>query len=213
MTGTDRLFAFFINEKKWDKWAESYDDKGWMHNMLRKAQSTTVNILDLKENINLLDVGCGTGYAMGEAAQLVNCKGEFYGVDLSSKMIEKAKANFNGKNNFHFLTANAESIPLDDDFFDIILCTNSFHHYLHPDKVLKEFYRLLKKGGKVHVLDPTVDKWYMRIIEKIIKLFEPEHVKLYSTKEFKQLFSSAGLSYSTPEIKSGHDKIHIGEKR
>jgi len=196
-----------------DKWAETYDDKGWLHDMLRKAQSSTVNILDLKENTNFLDVGCGTGYALGEAAKLVNGIDEFYGVDLSSKMIEKAKANFNGKNNFHFITANSESIPLDNDFFDIILCTNSFHHYLHPDKVLNEFYRLLRKSGKVYILDPTADKWFTRIIEKIIKVFEPEHVKLYSTKEFQQLLSDAGFNYSTLEIKSKHDKIHIGEKK
>jgi ubiquinone/menaquinone biosynthesis C-methylase UbiE len=202
-----------LNEKKWDKWAKSYDDKGLLHDKLRQAQSSIVNILDIKENVNFLDVGCGTGYAVGEAAKLVNGKGEFYGVDLSSKMIEKAKANFNSKDNFHFITANAESIPLDKDFFDIIICTNSFHHYLHPDKALNEFYRLLKRGGKVYILDPTADKWYTRVIEKIIKLVEPEHVKLYSTKEFHRLFSDAGFNYSTLETKSKHDKIHIGEKK
>ena len=202
-----------LNEKKWDKWAASYDDNGWLHDKLRETQIKAVNILDLKENINFLDVGCGTGFAVGEAAKRINYRGEFYGVDLSSKMIGKAKANFSGNNNFHFIIANAESIPLEKDFFNIILCTNSFHHYLHPDKVLNEFYRLLKRGGKVYILDPTADKWYTRVIEKMIKLIEPEHVKLYSTKEFQHLFSDAGFNYLPLEIKSKHDKIHIGEKK
>ncbi len=60
-------------------------------------------IRDVKENIHFLDIGCGTGWAVGEAAKLVDYKGMFYGVDLSPKMIEKAKSNFRGKDNFHFI--------------------------------------------------------------------------------------------------------------
>ncbi len=93
-----------------------------------------------------------------------------------------------------------------------IICTNSFHHYLNPSKALHEIYRLLKKGGKVYILDPTADNWIAKVADKIIKLVEPEHVKLYSTKEFQQLFYHAGLRYITSEIINAHHKVHIGEK-
>ena len=142
------LEHLLLNEKRWDKWAENYDKKSLLQDKLRQAQRSVIYILDVNENINFLDVGCGTGYAIGEAAKLVNGKGEFYGIDLSSKMIEKAKDNYRDKSNFHFIKANVESIPLNDNFFNIIICTYSFHHYLNPDKALKEIYRLLKKGGK-----------------------------------------------------------------
>jgi ubiquinone/menaquinone biosynthesis C-methylase UbiE len=138
------------NEEKWDKWADSLDSKGWKYDYLRDAQSKLISLLDVKENVHFLDVGCGTGWAVGEAAKLADYKGMFYGVDLSPRIIEKTKSNFRGKDNFHFIQANSESIPLNDDFFDIIICTNSFHHFLHPGKALHEMYRLLKKGGKMH---------------------------------------------------------------
>ena len=128
-------------------------------------------------------------------------------------MIEKAKDNYRDKSNFHFIKANVESIPLNDNFFNIIICTYSFHHYLNPDKALKEIYRLLKEGGKVYILDPTSDKWYVNVINKIIKLFEPEHVKKYSTAEFRLLFQNAGLKYSFSKEIKGNDKVHIAEKR
>ena len=201
-----------LNEEKWDKWAKSLDGKNWKYEYLRKAQKSVIALLEVNENIHFLDVGCGTGWAVGEAAELTKGKGIFYGVDLSEKMIEKAKENFKGRDNFHFIKANVESIPLEDNFFDVIICTNSFHHYLNPDKALKEMQRLLRKNGKLYVLDPTADSLIIKAIDKIIKLLEAEHVKMYSTKEFKDLYKKAGFKYISPNIKGSHQKIHIGEK-
>jgi len=200
-----------VNIKKWNKWAPEADGKGWVYHYLRTAQAELISILDLKENVHFLDIGCGTGWAIGQAAQVVNEQGEFYGVDLSPKMIEKAKENFRGHNNFHFIEANSESIPLNDNFFDVIICSNSFHHYLHPDKAMKEIRRLLKPGGKIFILDPTADTLFIKFIDKIIKLVESAHVKMYSTKEFKQLMTTAELQYLESRTIKG-EKVHIGEK-
>ena len=201
-----------MNEAMWNEWAGSLDKKSRRSRFLRKAQSEVIAMLDVRENVHFLDVGCGTGWAVGQVANLVNGRGLFYGVDLSPKMIEKAKSNFSGKDNFRFIQANSESIPLNDSFFDIIICTNSFHHYLNPDKALKEMARLLKKGGKLFLLDPTADTWIAKFADTIIKSFEPEHVKMYSTKEFQQLFEQAGLKYSASKAINKYQGIHIGEK-
>ena len=201
-----------MNEAMWNEWAGSLDKNSRRSRFLRKAQSEVIAMLDVRENVHFLDVGCGTGWAVGQVANLVNGKGLFYGVDLSPKMIEKAKSNFSGKDNFRFIQANSESIPLDDNFFDIIICINSFHHYLNPGKALKEMVRLLKKGGKLFLLDPTADTWIAKFADRIIKSFEPEHVKMYSTKEFKQLFEQAGLKYSASKAINKYQGIHIGEK-
>lgn len=198
------------NKERWNTWAPSYDDKGWVSNRLRGDQSKLVSLLDIKEGCNFLDVGCGTGYAIWLAARKVDSKGQFYGIDLSEKMLEKARDKFSQEDNVHFIQANAESIPLEGNFFDIIICTNSFHHYLHPDKALNEMYRLLKTGGKLYIFDSTTDNLFMRIADKIVKLLEPAHVKMYSTEEFKQMFKKAGLKYS--KISPALNEIHVGEK-
>lgn len=200
-----------LNVKKWDKWAPVADGPGWMYRYLRKSQDALIVLLPLAPNITFLDIGCGTGWAVGQVAKQVYEKGEFYGVDLSPKMVEKAKENFRDKNNFHFIQANSESIPLGNDLFDLIICTNSFHHYLHPEMAMKEIHRLLKKGGRIYILDPTADSWIIKVIDKMIKLLEPEHVKMYSTKEFKGLMLEAGLNYiETRSIEK--EKVHVGEK-
>src|SRR5258708_6708825 len=118
-----------LNEAKWDKWAGTIDGKGFKYEYLRRAQDSLITTLDIKENVHLLDIGCGTGRALAEAAKLANGKGLFYGLDLSAKMIDKAKENFKNIENFHFIKASSESIPLENDLFDIIISTNSFHHY------------------------------------------------------------------------------------
>ena len=200
-----------VNIKKWDKWAPEADGEGRIYHYLRRAQAALIAILDLERDVSFLDIGCGTGWAIGQAAKIIDGEGEFYGVDLSPKMIEKAKENFSDKNNFHFIEANSESIPLADNFFDIIICTNSFHHYLHPDRAMKEIHRLLKPGGKIYILDPTADTLFIKLIDKIIKMLESAHVKMYSTKEFKELMTNAGLEYLESRVIHG-EKVHLGEK-
>jgi ubiquinone/menaquinone biosynthesis C-methylase UbiE len=201
-----------INEKKWDRWSEIADGKGFLFNYLRKGQDSLISILDIKENITFLDLGCGTGWAVGRVAMAAGNAGFFYGVDLSEGMIEKAKKNFPGNDNIHFIRSNSESIPLEGDMFDIIICTNSFHHYLHPDRAMSEIHRLLKPGARVYILDMTADSLLIKFADKIIKLFEPQHVKLYSTGEFKGLMHNAGLNYSGTRRVASREKIHIGQK-
>jgi ubiquinone/menaquinone biosynthesis C-methylase UbiE len=201
-----------INEAKWNKWAETVDGKSLKYDYLRSAQSGVISLLNLKEDVCMLDIGCGTGWAMGQAATMNGNKGTFYGVDLSEKMIEKAKENFKGRENFHFLKANAEEIPLEDNRFDIIICTNSFHHYLHPDKALKEMYRLLKPQGKIYILDPPVDLWIAKVLAKVFHLFDRAHVRLHSTKEFEKMITRVGFNYVGTKKIRWHQKVQVGEK-
>ena len=201
-----------INEARWDKWAETVDGKSLKYDYLRSAQLGVISLLNLKENVCMLDIGCGTGWALGQAANLIDGKGTFFGVDLSEKMIEKAKENFKGRENFHFIKANAEEIPLEDNQFDIIICTNSFHHYFHPDKALKEMYRLLKTGGKLYLLDPTVDNWMIRQIAKGMHIFIRDIVNLHTSKEFGKIITRAGFKYIGTEKIKWNQKVHVGEK-
>ena len=198
------------NLAKWNHWARSLDTMEFRTRYLKKAQHDVVALMEFREGVRLLDVGCGPGWALEEAAKRAGGSGEFYGVDLSPLMIEKAKADYAGKSNFHFLVANAESIPLETASFDTVICTNSFHHYLHPEKALGEFRRLLKSGGKLYLLDPTADSLAVRLVDRIGRWIEPGHVKLYSSAEFRAMFERAGLRYSSIPSNTRAHTIHVG---
>ena len=49
--------------------------------------------------------------------------------------------------------ANAEQMPFADKSFDLIFSSGSLHHWLHPEKVMKEIERVLKPGGTVIIFD------------------------------------------------------------
>ncbi len=213
MATKDESKQVALNKAKWDRWAATLDRKTLRREFLRNAQRKAISVVNIRPGMHFLDVGCGTGWAVGEVAKLAGGKGEFYGVDLSPKMVEKARENFRGRDEIHFLEANVEAIPLDSDFFDAIICTNSFHHYPRPDRALAEMQRLLKKGGRLVILDPTANSWIAKVADKIMRRIEAEHVKTYSTREFQQMFRDAGLrDVTSDEIRAKSKRIHVAEK-
>jgi len=203
-----------LNAKKWDSRAETYDEKRFDY--FRYMQKRLIALLPLKENLYFLDSGCGTGWAVRRVASLVNQRGEFYGIDISPNMIEKAKEHSQEYSKTYFNKANAGALPFQDTFFDLIICTNSFHHYLHPVRALQEIFRVLKPGGRIYIMDVTADGFITKMLDKVLKKREPEHVKFYSTQEYHHLFTGAGLEHiATQSILSPlnvHMKVHIGEK-
>ena len=197
------------NEKRWDSWARTYDNKRF--DFFRRFQKKAVLMTQLKEGQRFLDIGCGTGWAVRYAAGTIRGNGEFYGIDMSSKMIEKARENSRCLKNIRFQKALVEELPFESDFIDNAICTNSFHHYLDPVKALIEIRRVLKPGGRIYILDATADNMVIKLADRCMRARQPEHVKLYSTPEFRELFSKAGLKYvKTTSV--WPLKTHTGEK-
>src|SRR5208283_2091128 len=101
----------------------------------------------------------------------------------------------------------------DNNFFDFIICSYSFHHYFSPDKVLSEVQRVLKPGGRIYILDTTSDVLIVRIVDKRRRKKYPTHVKLYSSRDYKELYLRAKLNYiGSKSIRGLYTKVHIGEK-
>ncbi len=199
-----------INEAMWDSRARTYDRT---FGFLRGNRRKLVALLDLGNNPVMLDIACGTGWALCDAADRANGHGEFYGIDLSEKMIEQAAVNLANYRNVHLGKANAEELPFNNDFFDYIICSNAFHHFSDPDRVVKEACRVLNSHGRFYVLDSTADSFIIRLADRLMRKLESGHVKTYSTREYKAFFQRAGLNYvAGKSISWSSWKIHIGEK-
>ena len=77
---------------------------------------------------------------------------EYVGLDLSTEMIRMAeKKQIPGAG---FINGTADNIPFPDDSFDIVTCSQSFHHYPYPEKAMQEAFRVLKPGG-LYILSDT----------------------------------------------------------
>lgn len=139
--------------KKWfDKQAPIYDETDTiLYSKYGKISCKNIyDYLKEKEYKNLLDIGCGTGYLINMLAK--EYEAEFTGLDLSPEMIKQA----NNKNikNAKFVEGKSDEIPFEDNTFNIITCSQSFHHYPDTDKAMQEAKRVLKSGG-LYILSDT----------------------------------------------------------
>ena len=198
------------NEIKWDRRAKSYDDKRFDY--FRFMQKKTISQMEIKENISFLDLGCGTGLAVRYVSDLTRGNGKYWGIDISNGMIEKAKINSKGLKNVNFIRASAEELPFDNDNFDKIICTNSFHHYLYPDRVLSEIFGVLKPNGRIYILDVTSDDRLINWINRKVQKKEKAHVCFYSTSAFIKMFNESGLRHIKSKSLTYPLKFHVAEK-
>ncbi|MGD0609898.1 MAG: methyltransferase domain-containing protein [Anaerolineales bacterium] len=199
-----------LNERKWDSRAATFDQKRFDY--FRWMQRRVIGLIDLKPGCHFLDIGCGTGWAVRYVASLLQGEGEFCGVDISGAMIETAQAQLRGFKNVYFYKTSAEQLPPEDGSVDFAICTNSFHHYLNPSKVLAEIYRVLRTEGRFYILDVTADDPLIRLINDRVGQREPEHVKFYCSQEYRTLSAAARLKYLNGKWIAYPVKVHISEK-
>lgn len=200
------------NQAKWSQRAITYDSK--RHDYFRYIQRQLVASAKIDSPATFLDLGCGTGWAVRYVATLLDGQGRFVGVDISRGMIEKARSNSVGIPNVAFCEASADELPFDQDLFDIVICSNSFHHYFRPVEALREVARVLKPNGRIYLLDATADDFFIRWINETVKAREREHVNFYSTAEFVHMFNQAGLKHiQSRRLRILYPlKVHLGEK-
>ena len=199
------------NEELWDSRAQTYDTR---FGFTRGGQRKLLSLIQLGDNPRVLDLACGPGFALREAANRTHGQGEFYGVDNSAKMIEVAQTKSKTYSNLRFYKSQVEELPFDDHFFDVIISSNAFHHFSNPEKALEEARRVLKPRGRLYILDMTANNALMRFFDKFMHRLEPAHVKLYSRQEFQAFFEKAELRYvrsvridAIPPV-----EVHIAEK-
>ena len=139
--------------KEWfNKQAPVYDDTNTiLYSKYGKISCENIfEFLKDKKYTKLLDIGCGTGYLIDMLAKVHEA--EYTGVDLSPEMIKQA--NNKKIKNAKFVEGRSDEIPFDDNTFDIITCSQSFHHYPDTDKAMQEAKRVLKPGG-LYILSDT----------------------------------------------------------
>lgn len=112
-------------------------------------------LAEIKEGETVLDLGSGAGFDCFLISKKVGKTGNVIGVDMTEKMIEKAKmtAKKYDYKNINFRLGEIENLPVDDNSVDAIVSNCVIN--LAPDKtkVFKESYRVLKKSGKMFISD------------------------------------------------------------
>jgi 2-polyprenyl-6-hydroxyphenyl methylase / 3-demethylubiquinone-9 3-methyltransferase len=96
-----------------------------------------------KEEVTLLDVGCGGGF-LSNALALQGL--QVSGVDLSEESLKVAQAH-DETGLVKYFTADAYQLPFSDACFDVVTAMDFLEHVDRPQEVIKECARVLKPGG------------------------------------------------------------------
>ncbi len=144
------------------------------------------------DGAKFLDVACGTAEMISQLARSFP-KMEFTGTDFAPGMILKAREKTKELKNVNIIETSATNLPFPSQTFNVILCSEAFHHFYEPQKVLSEIYRVAKPNALFVLMDPAYDSTLEKIIFGFFaKLIEKYH-KIYSRGEMKTLLGQSGF--------------------
>ncbi len=136
---------------------EVYDDHfgqtGWI---TADEQNRFISWLDLDPESRVLDIACGSGGPSLRLTRLTGCS--IVGIDIHEQGIANAidsaqREGLAERARFERLNAS-EALPFPDAVFDAIICVDAINHLPDRPRVLADWTRVLKPGGRIVFTDP-----------------------------------------------------------
>ena len=150
-------------------------------------KSVAEALLRLMPPMTIADLGAGEGTFALLLAQRAK---KVIAVDTSAKMIEvgSEQARRHGVNNIEFRIGDMEDLPIAPAEVDLVFFSQSLHHALHPDRAIKEAFRILAPGGRIVLLDLLKHRF-----EEARELYADEWLG-FSEAELESMLEHAGFT-------------------
>ena len=154
----------------YDAAADHFDDEPLA--FWERIGRRTVERLGLPAGAKVLDVGCGTGASALPAAHAVGPSGSVVGVDLSTRLLDRAraKARTQGLSNIDFRQADMTSLGYPDGGFDAVVSVFSVFFVPDMESLVRELWRMVRPGGKLavttwgpRIFEPAYSRWQSAI--------------------------------------------------
>ena len=133
-------------------WAEQFESPG---RAIFDKRFEIVDLLGLKPGMDVADIGAGSGLFSRLIAQGVGPTGTVYAVEISSSLVDHiAKtARTMGLQNVKVILGDPRSPKLAEHSVDIVFIADSYHHFEHPQEMLREIKKALRPDGFFLLID------------------------------------------------------------
>ena len=175
-------------------------------------KSVAEALLRLMPPMTIADLGAGDGTF---ALLLAQGAKHVIAVDTSARMLEVGRelAQRNCIGNVEFRLGDMEEVPIGPANVDLVFFSQSLHHALHPERALKEAFRILAPGGRIVVLDLLKHRF-----EEARELYADEWLG-FSEAEVESMLEKAGFTatqtsvvYKDPEAPQFQTLLGIATK-
>ncbi len=128
-----------------------------------RARQTIMNAITWRGDEKVLDVGCGNGFLLLEAAKHLT-SGQAIGIDIWQDVAGRQNADILRRNaqiegvtsRIDLKNVDARAMPFEVETFDVILSSLALHHMgtgSDREQALQEMIRVLKPGGVILLYD------------------------------------------------------------
>lgn len=131
----------------------------------------------------ILEIGCGQGAGARIICDLYKPR-KYVGIDLDSRMVERAKKKEQGLANALFLQGDATQLPFTDGIFDLAVDFGIIHHVPDWRAVLAEVHRTLNAHGELYFEELPVETWERGIGKPLKRLLVHPYEEMFRQNEF-----------------------------
>lgn len=186
---------------------------GFYKRVIKRA----ISLMDLKEGDKIIDFGCGPGENDILILKKINFNGKVVALDISKDMLKEAKKREKVYKNFEVIERRIDKeLPFNEEFDHVFISfvLHGFEDY-DKEKILKNAYKVLRRGGKLNILDYS--EFDLEKQNFLIKIFfnkvECELAKEFIKLDLSKFVENFGFKVLNEHIiGSGIIRLFIAEK-
>lgn len=171
---------------RYNRKTKKYEQK-W-RNYLKHTHQKLIKHIEIDSSDIVLDASGGTGLLAKKLIDQNYTFKYFIVNDPSEEMLSIARKRLSDKPIISFENQRVQNLSYPQNYFTKIICLNSFHFYEKQDQVINQFYKLLKPGGKLYILDWNKEGFF-KFINTLMRWSSPEYINTRSLRELQQMMS------------------------